>query len=125
MLPDRVHWMCVKFYIQIQQNFNGSNTFRSIKLCSRHGYFELMSITQCARRHNIDFFCVYALESPHRCDSNDYTEYTIFNIKQKISRNYFKYNNGFSYRFFCWGLKNKFEIAVVNEPSVFEPLKFY
>ena len=23
------------------------------------------------------------------------------------------------------GLKNKFEIAVVNEPSVFEPLKFY
>ena len=24
-----------------------------------------------------------------------------------------------------WGLKNEFEIAVVNEPSVFEPLKFY
>ena len=23
------------------------------------------------------------------------------------------------------GLKNEFEIAVVNEPSVFEPLKFY
>ena len=23
------------------------------------------------------------------------------------------------------GLKNKFETAVVNEPSVFEPLKFY
>ena len=27
--------------------------------------------------------------------------------------------------FFPWGLKNEFEIAVVNEPSVFEPLKFY
>ena len=24
-----------------------------------------------------------------------------------------------------WGLKNEFEIAVPNEPSVFEPLKFY
>ena len=27
--------------------------------------------------------------------------------------------------FFSMGLKNKFETAVVNEPSVFEPLKFY
>ena len=27
--------------------------------------------------------------------------------------------------FFFWGLKNKFETALVNEPSVFEPLKFY
>ena len=27
--------------------------------------------------------------------------------------------------FFPEGLKNEFEIAVVNEPSVFEPLKFY
>ena len=27
--------------------------------------------------------------------------------------------------FFFKGLKDKFERAVVNEPSVFEPLKFY
>ena len=27
--------------------------------------------------------------------------------------------------YFSYGLKNEFEIAVVNEPSVFEPLKFY
>ena len=27
--------------------------------------------------------------------------------------------------FFTKGLKNEFEIDVVNEPSVFEPLKFY
>ena len=26
---------------------------------------------------------------------------------------------------FSEGLQNEFEIAVVNEPSVFEPLKFY
>ena len=30
-----------------------------------------------------------------------------------------------SYEIFSWGLKNEFETAVVNEPSVFEPLKFY
>ena len=27
--------------------------------------------------------------------------------------------------FFCEGLNKVLEIAVVNEPSVFEPLKFY
>ena len=26
---------------------------------------------------------------------------------------------------FSYGLKHEFETAVVNEPSVFEPLKFY
>ena len=30
-----------------------------------------------------------------------------------------------SYETFSKGLKNEFERAVVNEPSVFEPLKFY
>ena len=30
-----------------------------------------------------------------------------------------------SYGIFSKGLKNEFETAVVNEPSVFEPLKFY
>ena len=29
------------------------------------------------------------------------------------------------YEFFSKGLENEFETAVVNEPSVFEPLKFY
>ena len=28
-------------------------------------------------------------------------------------------------RDFSYGLKNEFETVVVNEPSVFEPLKFY
>ena len=27
--------------------------------------------------------------------------------------------------FFSYRLKNEFETAVVNEPSLFEPLKFY
>ena len=48
---------------------------------------------------------MFSLESPHRGDSNDYTKHTIFNIKKKITLNYF--------------------FLGVNEPSVFEPLKFY
>ena len=33
-------------------------------------------------------YCVFSLESPHRGDSNEYTQYTIFNIKMKIILNY-------------------------------------
>ena len=68
---------------------------------------------------------MFSLESPHRGDSNDYTKYTIFNIKKKIALNYSKYNNVCSYGIFSKGLKNKFEITMVNEQSMFEPLKFY
>ena len=32
--------------------------------------------------------CVLSLESPHRGDSNEYTQYTIFNIKKKIILNF-------------------------------------
>ena len=58
-------------------------------------------------------------------DSNKYTQHTIINIKTKITQNNHKYNNGCSFGIFSMGLKNEFEIAVVNEPSVFEPLEFY
>ena len=64
---------------------------------------------------------MFSLESPDRSDSNEHTQYTIFNIKKKVTLNYHK--NG-SYKIFSWGLK-EFETAEVNEPSVFEPLKFY
>ena len=69
--------------------------------------------------------CVFSLESPHRGDSYEYTQYAIINIKKKITLNYPKYNNDCSYRIFPKGPKNEFEIAAVSEPSVFEPLKFY
>ena len=65
---------------------------------------------------------MFLLESPHRGDSNEYKHYTIFNIKKKITLNYPKYLQRCD---FSMGLKNEFETAVVNEPSVFEPLKFY
>ena len=45
--------------------------------------------------------------------------------KKKLTRNYPKYNNVCSYGIFFEGLKNEFGKAVVTEPSVFEPLKFY
>ena len=32
---------------------------------------------------NMKVYCVFSLESPHRGDSNEYTKYTIFNIKKK------------------------------------------
>ena len=62
------------------------------------------------------------LESPHRGDSNEYTQYTIFNIKKKITQNYPK---SASIGVRSKGLKNEFETAVLNEPSVFELLEFY
>ena len=64
---------------------------------------------------------MFALESPHRGDSNENTQYTSFNMNKKNTLNYPKSAaNGF----FSKGLRNEFETAVVNEPSVFEPLKF-
>ena len=45
------------------------------------------------RDHIFDFFnmkvcCVFSLESPYRGDSNEYTQYTIFNMKKTIILNY-------------------------------------
>ena len=37
---------------------------------------------------NMKACCVCPLESPHRGDSNEYVQYTICNIENKITRNY-------------------------------------
>ena len=68
---------------------------------------------------------MFSLESPYRGDSNESIQHANMNIKMKITLNYPKYNNVCSYGIFPQGLKNEFEVAVVNEPSVFEPLRFY
>ena len=57
-----------------------------------------------------------SLESPHQGNSKEYTQYTIFNIKRKNTLNY---PNSVAMGLVPW------ETAMVNEPSVFEPLKFY
>ena len=63
---------------------------------------------------------MYSLkESPHRGDSNEYTHYTILITKRKKTPLII-----LSLRF-SKELKNDFETAVVDESSVFEPLKFY
>ena len=62
---------------------------------------------------------MFSLESPHRGNSNEYTQYTIFNINTKTHP---KLSQVCSYEIFSKGLKNEFETAVVNESSVFEPL---
>ena len=64
---------------------------------------------------------VFSLESPHRGDSNEYMQHTIFNIKKTITPNYPKSTA----RDISKELKNEFETAVVNEPSVLEPLMAY
>ena len=46
----------------------------------------------------------------------------FFYMKKKNKLNYPK---SAAIGSFSKGLKNKFETAMVNEPSVFEPLKFY
>ena len=68
---------------------------------------------------------MFLLELPHRGNSNEYTQHTIIIVKRKspeISQNTILY---VAVIFFCEGLKNKFETAVVNKLSVFKPLKFY
>ena len=64
------------------------------------------------------------IESPHRGDSNENTHFTIFfNIYKKETHP--KLSLICTYGNFSKGLKQGFETAVVNEPLVFEPLKFY
>ena len=55
---------------------------------------------------------MFLLESPQG-DSNEYTQYTIFNMKKKIAPNYPK---SAAVGFFSKGLKNEFQTAMVNEP---------
>ena len=46
-------------------------------------------------------------------------------VQYKKKENNTKLSQMYSQGIFSYGLKNEFETAVVNETSVFEPLKFY
>ena len=52
-----------------------------------------------------------------------YTHNIPFSISKK--KNTLNYPNSAAMGFCSKGLKKEFKTAVVNEPSVFEPLKFY
>ena len=84
-----------------------------------------MSVNHQIRRQRRNIFsifyhmkvcCVFSLESPHRGDSNEYTQYTFSNIKKE---NHLKLSQICRYGIFSKELKNEFETTVVNEPSVF------
>ena len=64
---------------------------------------------------------VFWLESRHGGDSNENTIYHFHYIKENRP----KLSQICSYGNVSYGHKNEFETAVVNEPSVFEPSKFY
>ena len=66
---------------------------------------------------------MFTLESPHRGDSYEYIQYTIFLQYEKEKHH--KLSQTCSYGIFSKGLEEEIETAVVTEPSVFEPLKFY
>ena len=63
---------------------------------------------------------MFSVELPHRGDSNENKS-----IPFSVQKNLLNYPKYAATGFFSKGLKNEFETAVVNEPSVFEPLKFY
>ena len=65
---------------------------------------------------------MFSLETPHRVDYNEYIKYTVFNIKRKPPS---IIPNLQLWDFFSKGFKNGFETAMVNEPSVFEPLEVF
>ena len=71
---------------------------------------------------NMKVYCVFTLEAPQRGDSNEYSQYTISQYKKETHP---KLSQICNYGICSKGPKKEFEPSVVNEPSVFEPLKFY
>ena len=77
----------VSFKYLIQYNLNGSNTDGSFIVDESNSFFQSLQNPSNSSRKQIfnDFFlfyhaivcCVYSLESPHRGDSNEYTQHTI------------------------------------------------
>ena len=112
--------------------FNGSNTFWTIKISFETVVVRANEVDESARSGGIirislvsnkmKVCCVFSSESPQWGDSNENTQDTIFNIRKE---NHPKLSQICRYGIFSKGLKNKFETAVINELSVFEPLKFY
>ena len=79
-----IHSACL---LQVQYNLNGSNPDGSFTVDDSNSFFSPYKILPTAQEnkyvgiffilnHGI-VFCVYSLESPHRGDSNEYTQHTI------------------------------------------------
>ena len=42
----------------------------------------------CSIFYNVKVCCVFSLELPHRGNSNEYKQYTVFNLKKKFALKY-------------------------------------
>ena len=65
------------------------------------------------RIFNMKVCCVISLESPHRGNSNEFTQHTIISIKRKSSELIPNTILSAAMELFSKGRKNEFEIAVV------------
>ena len=77
---------------RLEHLWNHGNMFET-RVVRANGCYSLHQVM----RHNRDIFstffimkvcCVFSLGSPHIGDSKEYTQYTVFNIKKKITLNY-------------------------------------
>ena len=67
---------------------------------------------------------MFALESPHRGDSNEYTEQAIINIKKKITLNYPKDHYVCSYGIFSLGTQERVRNSC-GKRAISVRVKFY
>ena len=84
---DKSRSLLILRIMVIQYNLNGSNTDGSFTLDDSNSFFSPYKILPIAQENKyLGFFflfyhgivcCVYSLESPHRGDSNEYTQHTI------------------------------------------------
>ena len=61
------NWLSYSF-VHLQSNFNGSNNFGSMTMCSRKGLFELMSANHSARSGGIKLLGILSRFSLRRYD---------------------------------------------------------
>ena len=63
---------------------------------------------------NMKVYCVYSLESPHRGYSNEYTQYTIFKMNKKNTKNYPKSAATFFFQGTQEGVRNSRSKRTIN-----------
>ena len=100
----------------LEHLWNQDNLFET-RVVRANMYYSLHQVMRHIRNifsifFNMKLCCVLSLESPHRGDSSEYKQYTIFNIKKD---NHPKLSKICNFGIFSKGLKNEFETAVVNE----------
>ena len=70
---------------------------------------------------NMKVCCVFSLESPHRGDSNEYTQHTISQYEKEISPKLSQICSSMIFQ----GTQERGQNSRGCKLSVFEPLKFY